>query len=806
MNGCGKGSYWANKSKACSISPITRCLLSSAPLQHVCTAGRQAGAPGRQAGPCRAVSDEWTPFERGMRTLYRNPSSLIGWDVVTTSGELVGTITEIPLDARFLPYLDLESEELYLQCPTGFLDLGRRSMFLELLKQELPPYACLAREAPGRAEELRMPSMQKLKEAGRRDLCDIIQKCGGLLEVALELGWQSSRRPAGFWEIPENLDREIRKYIAQQWVEFGTPASGGSFFYNQVSGRISQRPPKGLVGLETFKEHPKDRVMPSVGLLQSDGRYDLHHAIVQNGGYQEVAEALGRSLASDSRKSQFESIEDVAKEVLDLALKGASGKAVQGSDSKAGSNKGQPVKLFQPTELELLDAGRADLVYAIHKHGGYSLLSQHTGLQTRKRPRKHWRDINNVVAEIMAYMDSVHGQASQGDSSEGNKSGSSAEEEAAGNGDGHGEVKTVFPNNTAAAHSRGLVNRGSKLDADAARGEGYVDAEAKTVSPSNKAAAHSRGLVNRGSKLDSEEDGRDETVFPNSKAAARSTGLETADSISDAKVDGGVKTVFPNNLAGSHSTELKAGAQSTGLKAGNSISDIDIDFSEEEAYMTWSYEMLHWAVLGCCVGLSDARSGFWIISCLGAEDKLATAHSADLEEAGCEGVEVTDKRKYLPTHQELIRAARQDLLYALQFHGHEKVAQRCNLLVRKHAQGERKPRKPKGNTTKLSLGMIREALQSSGMGLGCTLTDIHNSLLSSGASVNKSRLSSWLTQRSREGEVQKVGHGVRSTEGEVQKVGHGVYTVPCAPSISVSETEASWRALFHQHDQAQHGG
>lgn len=37
-----------------------------------------------------------------------------------------------------------------------------------------------------------------------------------------------------------------------------------------------------------------DRVMPSRASVTAAARWDLHHAVVQNGGYRAVAEALGR--------------------------------------------------------------------------------------------------------------------------------------------------------------------------------------------------------------------------------------------------------------------------------------------------------------------------------------------------------------------------------------------------------------------------------------------------------------------------------------------------------------------------------
>lgn len=83
----------------------------------------------------------------------------------------------------FHPYL--ATGLVFIQPPTGLLDLGRQQLMLERLRQELapfttpPPLSLLARMG------LRvMPNSSQLAAAGRQDLVAAIKRAGGFLEVA----------------------------------------------------------------------------------------------------------------------------------------------------------------------------------------------------------------------------------------------------------------------------------------------------------------------------------------------------------------------------------------------------------------------------------------------------------------------------------------------------------------------------------------------------------------------------------------------------------------------------------------------
>ncbi len=57
------------------------------------------------------------------------------------------------------------------------------------------------------------------------------------MQVAQQLGFRSRRRPAGYWDNEDNLDREIAQFVAANWTQMEHPQSEGSYWYNQVSAQ-----------------------------------------------------------------------------------------------------------------------------------------------------------------------------------------------------------------------------------------------------------------------------------------------------------------------------------------------------------------------------------------------------------------------------------------------------------------------------------------------------------------------------------------------------------------------------------------
>ncbi|GAX79795.1 hypothetical protein CEUSTIGMA_g7235.t1 [Chlamydomonas eustigma] len=350
----------------------------------------------------------------------------------------------IPLNEHFVQSVDLQREVIEVQLPRGFLSLGRRSLYLGYLAQQLPQFARKQeQQQPGLAragciEMLCMPTRKALQEAGRKDLVDLVLKCGGFSEVAVELGMRSKRRPAGYWDNPEHLDAELRAFIASQWLQLERPSEsdqpGKPYFYNQVSGRIVSRLPGGLSlqdvrGLAE-RENAHERVMPSSNMLMEVGRYDLHHAIVSQGGYLSVGHLLERRPPREGREPIIHSKQELIEEIswfIQQQQQQQKKEREQQSDEaeyleaspcqaradetleedKAEPNVMTAKSAFMPTEREFLDTDRADIISAIRRYGGYKVVSELMGLQIHRRPRAFWKDINNVVEEVKSFVSSL---------------------------------------------------------------------------------------------------------------------------------------------------------------------------------------------------------------------------------------------------------------------------------------------------------------------------------------------------------------------------------------------------------------
>lgn len=91
--------------------------------------------------------------------------------------------------------------------------------------------------------EFVMPMRRELEAAGRHDLVKVIQSAGGFIEVAQELGLRSVRRPPGYWEDEDALDRELSLFVAANWVRFEEGPS------EELSSAVFVDPGTGAQGL-----------------------------------------------------------------------------------------------------------------------------------------------------------------------------------------------------------------------------------------------------------------------------------------------------------------------------------------------------------------------------------------------------------------------------------------------------------------------------------------------------------------------------------------------------------------------------
>lgn len=110
--------------------------------------------------------------------------------------------------------------------------------------------------------------------------------------------------------------------------------------------------------------------------MHAAGRYDLHHAIVGQGGYLEVGSMLSRRMSRRSREPIIASVEELVDELKsfakELALSSEAGTTKPSSEAgvtysqQSLASNGTPTahvtSLKLPTEKQLLEAGRCDML------------------------------------------------------------------------------------------------------------------------------------------------------------------------------------------------------------------------------------------------------------------------------------------------------------------------------------------------------------------------------------------------------------------------------------------------------------
>ncbi|CAG9463804.1 unnamed protein product [Pedinophyceae sp. YPF-701] len=296
----------------------------------------------------------------------------------------------VPLVGAMVASVDPAARLLELDPPGGLLDLGRRDSVLPWLDDELRPYIALG--GPTGAEE-RMPTRAALEDAGRRDLVAAITRLGGFLDVALKLSIRGPRRPNGYWDQEEVLLEEIAKFVASSWIQY-TDEDGGEYWFNSVTRRVRWERPQPPMrvplgdadGSYVFVEDLEDRVMPSRSALYEAGRYDLHHAIVQRGGYKRVAEDLDRQPAwPPSRPYQSDPLA-LADELRDAAL-------------EIGLDPG-----VVPGPKSLYEHGRADLAAAVAALGGVRAVAERLGMRNVRASRGQWDEAQDAARGLLGYV------------------------------------------------------------------------------------------------------------------------------------------------------------------------------------------------------------------------------------------------------------------------------------------------------------------------------------------------------------------------------------------------------------------
>ena len=238
-----------------------------------------------------------------------------------------------------------------------------------------------------------MPTQSELVRAGRGDLSRAFTKHGRLSAVAKRLGLtqQDMQKPSGYWDDFANLEEELLTHI----VEHGTPGVMPTLPELSQSGRrdIAHAIKKHGGVLEVVKrlgldrpgaekprnywedfssvqnellafisEHGTQGTMPLKSDFIRAERSDLTHAVRKHGGFDEVAKRLGLA-RPEARKSSgyWADFTNVENEIHSFIRE-----------------HGTPGMM--PTSRQLIDAKRGDLVEAIGKHSGFSVVARRLDL------------------------------------------------------------------------------------------------------------------------------------------------------------------------------------------------------------------------------------------------------------------------------------------------------------------------------------------------------------------------------------------------------------------------------------------
>jgi len=266
-----------------------------------------------------------------------------------------------------------------------------------------------------------MPTYNQLVDSGHVSLASAIIKHGGFSVISKQFGLKrlTTNKPSGYWKDFANVKRELICFIAEHGTAGVMPtanelsaASGdllGAVVKHGGISAVAKRLGLKLSGtskpsgywtdfanvkkeLHNFvAEHGAAGTMPTYTVLNGAKRGDLVGAIAKHGGVRSVAKKLGLQFARrpDGYWDDFANLEN---ELLAF---------VAGHDTQG----------IMPTHRELKNAGRGDLVNAIHKHGGIPKVSTRLGLKRpdADKPSGYWDNFANVAGELRAYI-AEHGK------------------------------------------------------------------------------------------------------------------------------------------------------------------------------------------------------------------------------------------------------------------------------------------------------------------------------------------------------------------------------------------------------------
>ena len=230
--------------------------------------------------------------------------------------------------------------------------------------------------------QLNMPLRRELESAGRKDLIKLIQSAGGFIEVAQDLGFKPIRRPPGYWEDEEALDRELSLFVAANWVRF----EEDSDTEEQESAIFSD--PQQRIALENEEEEEEEEYSEE----EEEENDEMSTTFSQ---FQETKKEKVVNLEKGNEVYWYNQVTRKVRwsaPVLPqtLALDD------QGSTLLTES----PEDRAMPSRSALFAAGRYDLHQAIVAAGGYGQVSEDLDRYPAWPPSRHLRSIRTLAAEL----------------------------------------------------------------------------------------------------------------------------------------------------------------------------------------------------------------------------------------------------------------------------------------------------------------------------------------------------------------------------------------------------------------------
>lgn len=230
-----------------------------------------------------------------------------------------------------------------------------------------------------------MPSAHQLRSLGRSDLISPIVAAGGFLSVATKLSL-----------LPAHLTKRKSLPLSQShfdhWQANPEQQLSASlkrkrrqnYYWNQWRNLETE--------LHTFSERYCNGYMPLQRQLLDANRSDLLNAVRHHGGVATVARraalAPAPSYASKRPHGYWSDPAVLHAQLLTFIAR--------------NGNPG-----LMPTRHHLREAGRADIAYAIEKHGGYSSIAAQLHLVWHG-PCSYWRLFRNVQRRLLAYVRRKH--------------------------------------------------------------------------------------------------------------------------------------------------------------------------------------------------------------------------------------------------------------------------------------------------------------------------------------------------------------------------------------------------------------